>query len=1437
CSADPDRVQDPALDIPVFKATVDIDDLLTHSGDATFTLAAQAADTETLTVTGNFALGASSTFTVGTNNPDILVAGDWEITAGGTFNAGSGEVTLNGSGAQAITSTTESFNDLVINKGGNIATLQDAAAVAGNLTVQLGTLAVSTYNLAVTGNSVVTGSGGTATVTIGISGDTGWTTTDMTVGASGVITCSGTSKITASGSWDHSAGAFTCSTSIVTLTGTGNLSAAWPGHHFYDLSMAADTKTTTLGNWRLYVDHVLTLGTGIVNGGTVTLYLSWEGGTPFVNGGATITLEEFVYGSGGGTTNVAGGNYGTTTLTLSHATGSNTWDIAGVITVNGTFNIDHAGSGLTDTVNTNNYALNVTGITTTGGGAGALNINCGSSAIDIGTGGLSLAANFSLNLQTSSVNVAGPWTINSSATVDPGTTSTVTLDGDTAQNITSNGQSFNDLVIDKGSSSSASLQDAAAVAGNLTVQLGTLAVSTYNLAVTGNSEVTGSGGAATVTIGISGDTGWTTTDMTIGASGVVTCVGASKINIGGSSDISAGTFTKDTSTVTFTATSAGKTVKSGSNTYYNVIWNGANDWTLQDNFIQTNTTGFTLGTLNLDGKTYQDTTTGQTITFGSGFTLNIGTGWLRGRSTTNLNIGTGAQLTISTGAISGGSITVDGTGTFTCTDAAQITVYGDLAISSANFDAGTSLFTQYDYGWGDLTTTQLLYDYTFGTTSPAAQYIRLLADLTVENDFTITSNPSYTYTFDANNHTIYVGGDFTISSNGVFQAEDSTVQFNGDSTQNITSDGESFNHLVINKAGGAATLLDAAAVGGNLTVQKGELAVSTYNLAVTGNSVVTGSGGTATVTIGASADTGWTTTDMTIGADGVVTCSGASKITASGNWDSSAGTFNYDQSTVTLTGTGNLKPKFIDSLTPNFYNLTMAAADKTTTMQNHVGPANLCTLGSGILSGGGYNLRLYGNGTPLVNGGATITLSYFLYRPTSGTTNITAGNYGATTLSLYSLDDDLTFNLAGDITVNGKLDLSITGGTIILNTQNYQITATGISFGDVGYPGPTTLNCGSSIIDIGTSGIIVNNSGSHNVDLDTATITCEGPWTMVDGTGTITIDDGESSVTFDGTVSRNLTSNSQSFHDLVINKGSSAAIVLQDAAAVTNNLTVQLGELTVSTYNLAVTGNSTVTGSGGTATVTIGASADTGWTTTDMTIGADGVVTCSGASKITASGNWDNGGTFNAGSSTVTLDGTDQSILGSNTFNDLTKIGSGQTLTFEAGSTQTITGTTTLQGNSTLSLRSSSDGVEWNIDPQGDVEISSVDVQDSYNVDFDNSGNYIDPLLSVDSGNNYGWFTPSDYPDPPPDPDPEDPEDPEWEPEEEESLFLTPKGTFGYEEGEKYKKYYPRGKYRTIVIVYEGRLVVGPYDEKGLQEYKALPLTGGQQASQEGIVQ
>ncbi len=146
----------------------------------------------------------------------------------------------------------------------------------------------------------------------------------------------------------------------------------------------------------------------------------------------------------------------------------------------------------------------------------------------------------------------------------------------------------------------------------------------------------------------------------------------------------------------------------------------------------------------------------------------------------------------------------------------------------------------------------------------------------------------------------------------------------------------------------------------------------------------------------------------------------------------------------------------------------------------------------------------------------------------------------------------------------------------------------------------------------------------------------------------------------------------------------------------------------------------------------------------------EGDITNNGTLKVSTGainvgGNWVNNGTFDEGVGTVNFTGsTGQTITGTNRFFNFSSTVGGNTLTFEAGKTQTIMSTWTLTGASgkLLTLRSTASGTQWSVDPQGSRNISFVDVKDSNNINT----TIINPSSSTDSGNTTNWFDPVSEP-------------------------------------------------------------------------------------------
>ncbi len=121
----------------------------------------------------------------------------------------------------------------------------------------------------------------------------------------------------------------------------------------------------------------------------------------------------------------------------------------------------------------------------------------------------------------------------------------------------------------------------------------------------------------------------------------------------------------------------------------------------------------------------------------------------------------------------------------------------------------------------------------------------------------------------------------------------------------------------------------------------------------------------------------------------------------------------------------------------------------------------------------------------------------------------------------------------------------------------------------------------------------------------------------------------------------------------------------------------------------------------------------------------------------TVSGNWTNSGTFTAGNSTVTFDGSGTStstITGNTTFNNFSCVTPSKQLKFTKGSNQTINSTLTLNGQAAgtkVKLRSALTANKWSITLTNQQTVNYVDVQDS-----DALVSTVTATYSTNTGNN-----------------------------------------------------------------------------------------------------
>ncbi len=572
--------------------------------------------------------------------------------------------------------------------------------------------------------------------------------------------------------------------------------------------------------------------------------------------------------------------------------------------------------------------------------------------------------------------------------------------------------------------------------------------------------------------------------------------------------------------------------------------------------------------------------------------------------------------------------------------------------------------------------------------SGSSNRLPVLGSATAVTNLTINSGASLT----AGGNSLTVSGTFSNDGTLYLTGDEATLSLTNDTnsgTVAYTAASGSRNirnwtyySLTISGPGGTFNLPGNITANNNLSVSAGILGISTYDLSVAGNSNVTG----GTVTIGASSGNGWTTTDMTIGAGGVVTCSGNSKITVSGNWDSSAGTFNYGTSTVKMTGNNKT---FSPRGFTRAWNLTIG---------DGVNPANVTMLGGNWANVAEKDLVLADN--------AGLTLTAGLgYLPTNG--NLTLGT-GATlnisgTLTRYIDDISSHISTSGTITGAGTFEYFAVAGSLAAPVTARTYACNLAVAGNLGAKG--VLGGGASL-NLGTKTLYLYDRDTNN-----------DAYGILDNPGNVPVTAGALQVGATG--------------------GGNAPyltgkLICHGAVYTFNNVTVYSSPTVSPTIDCLTGGESSAWNISGNVAI-YGEYANKGLIT-------------AGASTWNVGGNFTNSGTFTAGASTVTLDGTNQSISGSTTFNNLTKtVTTARTLTFDASSTTTIIGTATLQGASgqLLSLRSSTPGTRWNftLNAGAAKTISYVDVQDSDASGSDTALKPINPSNSSTSGNNLQWFT------------------------------------------------------------------------------------------------
>ncbi len=587
------------------------------------------------TVSGLLTVAANDTFSLGANRTMVLSGNSGTtLSVNGTIS-GAGRLTYQNSATTLTTSGTlssimrfDTVNGAMIiparTYGGQV---EVYGASANARTVTLGTGASQTItingNLYVMAEAAspnhITITGVTNNPAVVIGGALDYTG----VGAANEIILSGTGTWTVSGNVDFTSGTYT-STAGNTLTMDGaSATITSASQTLYNLSVhPATTGTVTTAGTNISVTNTLSVGsTGILS----------------IGSGLQILVL--------GTTNPQGTIDGAGTLYVTGSLGT-----GGTVSSNVTFDASSAPltvptrifSGSTRTVRF--YSENNT--TTIGNASGTITIAGSVIFDDGGNGGITFTAatnnpNITIGGDLTAVGYgdiplllgAGTWTVGGNldftgiTSLTPGA-STIVMTG-ASKTFTSVGLSVNSVEI----SGTITAADAITANGNFTIQSGGVFTAPSAMTLKGNFDNNGS-------------------------------------------------FTHSNGTVTFAATTTGKTIECGSSSLYNVILNhAAGGWIMQTNdcviahdFLLSAASNFTL-------------VSGRTLTISGTFTNNVG-----GNATT----WTGSTLYLtSTGtvALNTKSVGDDSYGTLRVGSAAQATMWNSDA-TTVSVDVGGGLLSQ-----------------------------------------------------------------------------------------------------------------------------------------------------------------------------------------------------------------------------------------------------------------------------------------------------------------------------------------------------------------------------------------------------------------------------------------------------------------------------------------------------------------------------------------------------------------------------------------------------------------------------------------------------------------------------------------------------------------------------------------------------------------------
>lgn len=1046
-----------------------------------------------------------------TGTGTLYVGGN--MTGGGLTTGGNGTVEYNGTGAQTAGGA-YTYNNLVINKSANTATIGGNTTVIGDLTIQSGDLTFGAFTTSVTGLTTIDGtltiSSTTGTKTFGNvlmnSGST-WNSTaaetyaingDLTV-AGGTITGTATGIFSVSGSFSVPSGTTSLGQATITVTGTTDIAGT------LDITSATGTKTfigkVTVDNgasWNNSANSAIVFRGGIENNGTFaggTGTNTFNTNSQTISGSSPLSFGAVVAITGAITLtnqNSAGVTVGTN---LTGSVAGSTWlnDVNSSLSVGGTLlatgtltasadgnTVDYAGGGA-QTIKATTYhhlTLSNAGAKTAGG---ALTVN-GDLTIDGAAtfnGGTSLTHNFGGNW-TVNTSAATPFTFTTASTINfntPASPAATSIDGTTTATLT-----FNDININNtsGVNLNENISFSAGGTPTLTVGAGATLTPAAGVTLTSTGTLTGSGTVKVTRTAATADfnTQYAITTKTLTALTVVyDATSAQSVNTYNYFNLSI-SGDRGGSTVTFPAASVGVSGTFDPNaanvTYVmtgnTINFNGAGPQTIPA-FNYNNLTSSSTGARTLASS--------GTIGVAGVFTPGANSYTITG-STVDFN-GTGAQ-TIP--AFNYNNLTVSGsrtTNNVTLVNGGTIGIAGDFS-PTATFSSGGYVIANNTVNYNG-TSAQVVAGFSYN-------------NLTLSN----TSAP-FTQSSGFN-----VAGTMTVGGGAVFSPDVAVVINTPAAAGTLTGSGT----ITVTRTAATPDLISqykfSSYTLANLLVDYTATAAQTVNALNYGTLTISGSRGASNVTLAGT---------------GTIGISGALNLTAS----FSSGGYVTTGSTVSYNGSSAQT-----AVAFNYHNLTIANAAGVA-MGGNVSVSGTPTLTSGTFSIGANTLTF--NGEPIagneanLSAGATSSLVFngtasFLTIPShitdlkNLTVNVSPGSnkvyhYGGvlTIHTLLTLTDgilDKIGGVSGIVSIPSTGTITRTSGRIRGSLQQYipagnsqpyfpiggndLLTPVEVSFVGVSVPG--TLTAAMTFGDhpnIATSGIDLNKSANRRFTLTPSGLT------------------------------------------------------------------------------------------------------------------------------------------------------------------------------------------------------------------------------------------------------------------------------------------------------------------------------------------------------------